>query len=433
MADDPKTLYHGMKPFTNKRLTWGEDALRRKCRLTPKATTGNVCSFETKLLVLEGNEKPELFILWLTEFNEKVFSQVQLSASSKYTALLEMVQNNALTVCRSAYIMASTVNDDVNLMFTTVPIKFKLQAMSQSQWENYLLGEDYQHDIVRECITQIGAKIFGKDHAGSNAYIHLRRQIREMRVSLQLGIRKYEERLNDYQKYLPFCPWVSGEKLGKLKVPYDEQELKEILETAILDSQQVKLNHNKWVIQDNTVESTIDELHGYEPILLKEAAAEKRIAVIEGKNGIITKTKKRGRGGGGGGGGGGVVKTRPKCDNCGKHHNGVCTAPTKKAFADRLDKSGKPNWSKKEKLYITQHIAQKVSEATADGSDSEEEEDRRKKRKSKWSKGLDSGEKMFCMALAQEDGYSDVDEADDDEIRDYKKKARRTAKQLKRS
>ena len=126
---------------------------------------------------------------------------MQLSASSKYTALLEMVQNNALTVCRSAHTMASTVNEDVDLMFTTVPIKFKLQAMSQSQWENYLLGEDYQHDIVRECITQIGAKIFGKDHAGSNAYIHLRRQIREMRVSLQVGIRKYEERLNDYQKY----------------------------------------------------------------------------------------------------------------------------------------------------------------------------------------------------------------------------------------
>ena len=63
MADDTKTLYHGMELFTNKRLTWGKDVLKRKCRLTPKVTTGNVCSFETKLLVLEGNKKPELFIL----------------------------------------------------------------------------------------------------------------------------------------------------------------------------------------------------------------------------------------------------------------------------------------------------------------------------------------------------------------------------------
>ena len=256
-----------------------------------------------------------------------------------------------------------------------------------------------------------------------------------MRVLLHVGIRKYKERLNNVQKYLPFFPWVSGEKLGKRKLPYDEQELKEILETAILNLQRAKLNHNKWVIQDNTVESTIDELHGYEPILLKEVAAEKRIAAIEGKNGINPKAKKnvcRGSGGGGGGGGGGpVVKTRPKCDNCNKHHTGVCNKPPKAAFADRLNKSGKPNWNATENLYIAQHVAQKVSEATADGSDSEEDEDRKKKKKSKWTKGLDSGKKMFCMALAQEDGYSDVDDADDDNIRECKKKASRPAKQLK--
>ena len=122
-------------------------------------------------------------------------------------------------------------------------------------------------------------------------------------MNLHVGIRKYEERLNDFQKYLPFCPWVSGEKLGKSKLPYDEQELKEILETAILNSQQVKLHHNKWVIQDNTVESTINELHGYEPILLKEAAAEKRLAAIEGKNGTTQKTKSQNKSGNGGGGG----------------------------------------------------------------------------------------------------------------------------------
>ena len=91
MAEDTKSVYHGMKPFTTKRLSWKEDAFRRKYQLIPKVTTGNECSFETKLLVLEGNKKPELFILWLTEFNEKVFSQEKLSASSKYSALLEMV------------------------------------------------------------------------------------------------------------------------------------------------------------------------------------------------------------------------------------------------------------------------------------------------------------------------------------------------------
>ena len=69
--------------------------------------------------------KTELFILWLTEFNEKVFSQAKLSASSKYSVLLKIVQNIALAVCRAAYSMATTVNEDVDQMFTNVPIKFK--------------------------------------------------------------------------------------------------------------------------------------------------------------------------------------------------------------------------------------------------------------------------------------------------------------------
>ena len=184
------------------------------------------------------------------------------------------------------------------------------------------------------------------------------------------------------------------------------------------------------VIQDNLVESTIDEFHGYEPILLKEAAAEKRIAIIEGKNGITPKIKNRGWGGSGGSGGAdAAVKTKPKCNNYQKHHNGVCNKP-KTAFADRLNKKGQPNWTKKIQLYVAQHITQKLSETIADGSDNEVE-DRQKRRKSKWAKGLSNGEKMFCMALTMEDNYSDVEDADNEEIRNYKQKARRTIKDMK--
>ena len=138
MVEDTKSVYHGMKLYTTKRLSWSKDALRRKYRLTSKVTTGNECSFKTKLLVLERNEKPELFILWLTEFKENVFSQAKLSASSKYSALLEMVQNIVLAVCRAVYSMATTVNEDVNQTFTNVSIKFKLLTMSQIEWESYL-------------------------------------------------------------------------------------------------------------------------------------------------------------------------------------------------------------------------------------------------------------------------------------------------------
>ena len=84
-------------------------------------------------------------------------------------------------------------------MFANVPIKFKvLAAMSQIEWDTYLLGEEYKHNEVRICIDQIGAKVFSKDHAESNAYIHLQRQIRKLKVNLHQGIQKYEERLIDF-------------------------------------------------------------------------------------------------------------------------------------------------------------------------------------------------------------------------------------------
>ena len=114
----------------------------------------------------------------------------------------------------------------------------------------------------------------------------------------------------------------------------------------------------------------------------------------------------------------------------GKHHNGVYNKPKTATFADRLNKSGQPNWTKKEKLYIAQHIAQKVSEATADGSDSEVE-DQKKGRKPRWTRGLSNGEKIFCMALAMEDNYNNVEDAYNKEIHNYKRKARRTTKAMK--
>lgn len=63
--------YHRTKPFTKERLTMGEGTLQRKYQLRPKLANENEYLFETRLLVLEGSERPELFILWLTKFNKK--------------------------------------------------------------------------------------------------------------------------------------------------------------------------------------------------------------------------------------------------------------------------------------------------------------------------------------------------------------------------
>ena len=84
--------------------------------------------------------------------------------------------------------MVSTPSNDIDQIFTNIPIKFKIEGLTQFKWDNYLRSEEYQHDIVLECITQISLKIIGKDHTGRNAYIHLCCQMRELKVTLKKGI-----------------------------------------------------------------------------------------------------------------------------------------------------------------------------------------------------------------------------------------------------
>ena len=65
-------------------------------------------------------------------------------------------------------------------------------------------------------------------------------------------------------------------------------KMKEILETAILQSQRVKLNQMEWVIQDHLVEDRITKLAGLEEILPKGAHQESPTIKIEAKCGIAS-------------------------------------------------------------------------------------------------------------------------------------------------
>ena len=98
--------------------------------------------------------------------------------------------------------------------------------------------------------------------------------------------------------------------------------MKKILETAILQSQHVKINEMEWVIQDHLVEDTITKLVGLKETLLREARQESRTVKIEAKWGIAS--LKRSRSGGDRhltpSSGGGNTKAKGKCKFCGKRH-----------------------------------------------------------------------------------------------------------------
>ena len=107
----------------------------------------------------------------------------------------------------------------------------------------------------------------------------------------------------------------------------------------------------------------------------------------------------------------------------------VHTTSSKTAvFADRLNASGKPNWSKREKLYVTERIA---SEAAEDGSDLKLEACS-KKWWPKWTDDLDKDKQMFCVSLVLEDNYNDAEDANDEDVLKYRKKAKRVSKAMRK-
>ena len=72
-------------------------------------------------------------------------------------------------------------------------------------------------------------------------------------------------------------------------------------------------------------------------------------------------------------------------------------------------------------------VAQRVSEATADV----DLEVKVKKKQPKWTKGLDKGKQIYCMALAQQDNVSNMEDCDEDNMCDFKKQARKVSRSLK--
>lgn len=103
----------------------------------------------TKLLVLEGYKKTEKYVLWLQEFVEEVFHQNDLSGKLKCNTLLELVKLGAKIKTRLAFNIVSVPNNNTKLMFTSVPIKLKIDKRTHFKWGNYLYSEEYQYDILK--------------------------------------------------------------------------------------------------------------------------------------------------------------------------------------------------------------------------------------------------------------------------------------------
>jgi hypothetical protein len=103
--------YKGLRPFTHSRKGWKEDAATEEIKY--ENAVGGVL-FDEKLLVLEGNELPELFVIWKIAFMNRIYNHSSLqfharkikkglsSTRGAYTQCLRFATSKVHGVCTPA-------------------------------------------------------------------------------------------------------------------------------------------------------------------------------------------------------------------------------------------------------------------------------------------------------------------------------------------
>jgi hypothetical protein len=177
--------YKGLRPFTHSRKGWKEDAATEKIKY--ENAVGGVL-FDEKLLVLEGNELPELFVIWKIAFMNRIYNHPSLAWDSKIKILTRICCGEALAVVNNTLMKC---RDNPEIDFENITIRNKVRDLDKDngEFKNYLKTDEYKEDIVVEILYHLSLKIFGSDHAGKSAYIQLQRTIHQFKVNLSFGIR----------------------------------------------------------------------------------------------------------------------------------------------------------------------------------------------------------------------------------------------------
>ena len=223
---------NGQYLFKATRATWPETAEKTKIKLGTDGT-----SFSDYFNTLEGTEHPELFLLWLQEFQTKVEHNSRVAQADKLDVLCRTVKGEAKAVVLRT-IASTTGNLQLthvnNADFTNQLILRRLHLLStRAQWAVYLDSDQHSMDVITECIHALKLLIFGSDMAGKKSYIGLKRQMRNFNVDFNHGIKQWAARIDDYQSYLPHMLWEAGAEDGESPTKFDEQDLQELLEGCL--------------------------------------------------------------------------------------------------------------------------------------------------------------------------------------------------------
>ena len=436
-----------MKSFPFKKKEWPDD--EKKIKMKIEAPAGGV-AYSEQMRVLSGKEHPELFLLWLQDYKTKIWTNSNLNWARKLDILLRIIEDDASTIVQrtlqrcegtltvgipnrsrrgTQVAVTAGIPNRATYQFKNWEIARRLNAMTtDGQWQLYVaIDGPHEQDKIKECIHALKFEIFGVDMSSTNSYYKLRRQIRGMKINFTDGIRKWAARIDDYQAYLPDMLWESGEKEGKQMIPFDETDLREILDSAMTKVHLAQLLNVDWNHHEKPYGESIAKLESLEPQIIRHNEHEKRLTALEGGG----KSNKYPHSKGNDKKKNSNKKTDSnsysKCDTCGKTHKGACwhtkSGEATKSNTDSKENAKKRKW-KKEMVAVVKEIMETKGDSDSD-SDAEE-----------WKKlTKNTVERAYVLGAAQSDqNYYDSDiSIDSTTTKQYLKRFRKAAKGKKRS
>jgi hypothetical protein len=388
-------------------------------KTTVKTETGKV-KIDSEMVILKGTETAEQFMLWLKDYEDKILHNLKTTLLDRLNVLKRIVLKEAQVTVMNAVSLFEKANDKNSISsFKNPDVKETMKKYSDGELLKYFDDNDANYtnnrlaDTIDESIYHLKIKIFGADRLGLSSYIQLRRCARQMRVTSS-GIRAYDTRLSDFQEYLPRCLWSAGEARGLKPTPFTEDDKRELIESALFPAYLTKLAEIGWDLQEKSYDESISELESLEPGIKRDIDNQRKIdAATKSNTTTNSKTKS----------GGDKNNNNKSCPICKKTHKGKCW------FGPGGEKNGNGNGtnnkSNNNKNFLTSKSAKQmmktmIAKSKEDDSDSDAGDP--------WRANLSDAEQMHVLAAAGISPDDEDVEFDTDDLRMYKKQAKKWSK-----
>ena len=227
------------RTFSFKKKEWPDEENIQKMKI---AEPNGGAEYSDKFRILSGKEHPELFLLWLRAYRTKVWNNQTVTYRRKLSILQTLCKEEALSVLNRTVAKTDGIIDLNQIPmphtyeFKNIPIVNKLRTFGPQAWQAYIIDDTtngFAADQITECIHALKFKIYGNDSFGRNICTKLKRQMRITKVNYTDGIRKWANRMEDYQTYLPDLLWESGEADGLPLIKFNKMDMRELLESAL--------------------------------------------------------------------------------------------------------------------------------------------------------------------------------------------------------